>query len=57
MHPLEGFSPVAKNNLKLLNENKIDYDLIETIVNHIDEEEPDGAILVFLPGKISMIST
>eukprot|EP00210_Caulerpa_lentillifera_P007174 g6864.t1 len=46
----ESFSTVVKNNLKRLNENKIDYDLIETIIDHIDDEEPDGAILVFLPG-------
>ncbi|KAK2966090.1 hypothetical protein RJ640_025586 [Escallonia rubra] len=33
-----------------LNEDVIDYDLLEDLVCHIDETYPEGAILVFLPG-------
>uniref|UniRef100_A0A3Q7FA82 RNA helicase n=1 Tax=Solanum lycopersicum TaxID=4081 RepID=A0A3Q7FA82_SOLLC len=33
-----------------LNEDIIDYDLLEDLVCYIDETYPDGAILVFLPG-------
>lgn len=32
-----------------VNEDVIDYDLLEDLVCHIDETYPDGAILVFLP--------
>lgn len=34
---------------KRLNEDVIDYDLLEDLVCHIDESYPEGAILVFLP--------
>lgn len=32
-----------------LNEEIIDYDLLEDLVCYIDETYPEGAILVFLP--------
>ncbi|THF96447.1 hypothetical protein TEA_020634 [Camellia sinensis var. sinensis] len=32
-----------------LNEDVIDYDLLEDLVHYIDETHPEGAILVFLP--------
>lgn len=32
-----------------LNEDVIDYDLLEDLVRDIDESYADGAILVFLP--------
>ena len=34
---------------KKLNEDVIDYDLLEDLVCHVDETYPAGAILVFLP--------
>ncbi|KAL6010623.1 hypothetical protein ACLOJK_001059 [Asimina triloba] len=37
-------------NLRNLNEDVIDYDLLEDLVCYIDETYPGGAILVFLPG-------
>ncbi|CAL5329776.1 unnamed protein product [Camellia sinensis] len=39
-----------------LNEDVIDYDLLEDLVHYIDETHPEGAILVFLPG-VSEIHT
>mgnify|MGYP001791927597 CR=1 FL=1 len=35
-----------------LNEDIIDYDLLEDLVCHIDENCGDGAILVFLPVRL-----
>ncbi|XP_052179398.1 DExH-box ATP-dependent RNA helicase DExH7, chloroplastic isoform X2 [Diospyros lotus] len=40
----------TRQNLKRLNEDVIDYDLLEDLVHFIDETYPEGAILVFLPG-------
>ena len=39
-------------NLALLDEDRLDFDLLEDLVAHIDEsqEGQEGAILVFLPG-------
>lgn len=37
-------------NLKRLNEDVIDYDLLEDLICHIDKTCEEGAILVFLPG-------
>ena len=34
---------------KRLNEDVIDYDLLEDLVCYVDETYPAGAILVFLP--------
>lgn len=34
---------------KALNEDVIDYDILEDLVSHVDETYPAGAILVFLP--------
>lgn len=39
---------------KKLNEDVIDYDLLEDLVCHIDENCGDGAILVFLPVRLSI---
>ncbi|KAI7983032.1 hypothetical protein LOK49_LG15G00584 [Camellia lanceoleosa] len=39
-----------------LNEDAIDYDLLEDLVHYIDETHPEGAILVFLP-RVSEIHT
>ncbi|XP_074328241.1 DExH-box ATP-dependent RNA helicase DExH7, chloroplastic isoform X2 [Apium graveolens] len=44
------YSEQTRQNLKRLNEDVIDYDLLEDMVCHIDETSPEGAILVFLPG-------
>ena len=44
-------SGVTLRNLSRLDENRIDYDLIELLLLVVDESEPrDGAFLVFLPG-------
>lgn len=37
-----------------LNEDIIDYDLLEDLVCYIDETYPEGAILVFLPVSSSI---
>lgn len=34
---------------KKLNEDVIDYDLLEDLICHVDETYPEGAILMFLP--------
>ncbi|CAA0838996.1 RNA helicase family protein [Striga hermonthica] len=44
------YSEQTRQNLKRLNEDNIDYDLLEDLVHHIDESYAEGAILVFLPG-------
>ncbi|KAJ4966079.1 hypothetical protein NE237_017928 [Protea cynaroides] len=46
----QSYSERTRQNLKNLNEDVIDYDLLEDLVCHIDENYPAGAILVFLPG-------
>nr|APO15850.1 helicase [Sesuvium portulacastrum] len=46
----QAYSEQTQLNLKKLNEDVIDYDLLEDLVCHIDENCGDGAILVFLPG-------
>jgi hypothetical protein len=42
----------VQRNLALLDEDRIDYDLLEALVAHINEAnaEQEGSILVFLPG-------
>lgn len=40
----------TRQNLKVLNEDVIDYDVLEDLIRHIDEYYERGAILVFLPG-------
>nr|XP_043628822.1 DExH-box ATP-dependent RNA helicase DExH7, chloroplastic [Erigeron canadensis] len=50
------YSEQTQQNLKRLNEDVIDYDLLEDLICHVDETYPEGAILVFLPG-VSEIHT
>ncbi|KAI3755191.1 hypothetical protein L1987_54986 [Smallanthus sonchifolius] len=50
------YSEQTQKNLKMLNEDVIDYDLLEDLICHVDETYPEGAILVFLPG-VSEIHT
>ena len=40
----------TRRNLMRLNEEKIDYELIQSLLVHIDENFDEGAVLVFLPG-------
>ncbi|KAL8528983.1 hypothetical protein ACS0TY_006448 [Phlomoides rotata] len=51
------YSEQTRQNLKRLNEDIIDYDLLEDLIGHIDETYAEGAILVFLPGvaEINML--
>ena len=44
---------VTRRNLTRVNEDAIDYDLLEELVAFIDDQlaAQDGAILVFLPGE------
>ncbi|OAY64742.1 ATP-dependent RNA helicase Dhx29 [Ananas comosus] len=44
------YSERTRQNLKRLNEDAIDFDLLEDLICYIDENCPPGAILVFLPG-------
>lgn len=46
----QSYSEETQQNLRKLNEDIIDYDLLEDLVCYIDETHPEGAILVFLPG-------
>ncbi|KAK7363934.1 hypothetical protein VNO77_06099 [Canavalia gladiata] len=46
----QSYSEQAHQNLKRLNEDVIDYDLLEDLICFIDETYGEGAILVFLPG-------
>ncbi|CAN8244837.1 unnamed protein product [Cochlearia groenlandica] len=44
------YSDRTQQNLKRLNEDAIDYELLEELICHIDDTCNEGAILVFLPG-------
>lgn len=44
------YSSSTQKNLARLDENRIDFDVLEDLILHIDAEFDDGAILVFLPG-------
>ncbi|KAM5573325.1 DExH-box ATP-dependent RNA helicase DExH7, chloroplastic-like [Rosa sericea] len=46
----QSYREQTRQNLKRLNEDVIDYDLLEDLVCHVDETCGEGAILVFLPG-------
>ena len=47
----EALPLAARRNLARVDETRIDYDLLEELVAHIDEEYGEGAVLVFLPGE------
>ena len=40
----------CRANLGRLAEAAIDFELLEAVVLHIDATQPEGAVLVFLPG-------
>lgn len=44
------YSPATRKNLARLNENRIDYDLLDELVCHLANNSEEGAILVFMPG-------
>lgn len=46
----QDYSAATRRNLARVDEARIDYDLLEDLVAHIDAEHDEGAILVFLPG-------
>ncbi|XP_034601824.1 DExH-box ATP-dependent RNA helicase DExH7, chloroplastic isoform X2 [Setaria viridis] len=46
----KSYSERTNQNLKCLNEDVIDFDLLEDLICYIDENFPPGALLVFLPG-------
>ncbi|KAL6885885.1 hypothetical protein ACP4OV_010146 [Aristida adscensionis] len=46
----KSYSEITNQNLKRLNEDVIDFDLLEDLICYIDENFPPGAVLVFLPG-------
>lgn len=47
---LASYSARTRRNLARLNEEMIDYDLLEELVGQIHETQSPGAVLVFLPG-------
>ncbi|KFK40919.1 hypothetical protein AALP_AA2G060200 [Arabis alpina] len=53
----ESYSDRTRENLERLNEDIIDYELLEELVCHIYDTSEEGAILVFLPGmsEINML--
>ncbi|KAL5566445.1 hypothetical protein UlMin_029609, partial [Ulmus minor] len=46
----QSYGEQTRLNLRRLNEDVIDYDLLEDLVCHVDETCGEGSILVFLPG-------
>ncbi|KAG8082023.1 hypothetical protein GUJ93_ZPchr0014g47055 [Zizania palustris] len=46
----QSYSERTNQNLKRLNEDVIDFDLLEDLIFYIDENYPPGAVLVFVPG-------
>ncbi|CAF2133734.1 unnamed protein product [Brassica rapa] len=52
----ESYSDRTKENLKRLNDDIIDYKLLEEFICHIDTSYEEGAILVFLPNQSSSTS-
>ena len=44
------YSARTRRNLMRLNEERIDYELIQSLLVHIDDHFEEGAVLVFLPG-------
>ncbi|VVA94125.1 unnamed protein product [Arabis nemorensis] len=53
----ENYCGRTRKNLERLNENVIDYELLEELICHIDDTSEEGAILVFMPGmsEINML--
>ena len=47
----QDYSLAARRNLARVDENRIDFDLLEELIGHIDASYEEGAILVFLPGE------
>ena len=45
------YSQSTRRNLARVDENRIDFDLLEELVGHIDAQYDEGAVLVFLPGE------
>lgn len=45
-----GLSAASKQSLQMVNEDRIDFDLMEQLIVNIDTCNEEGAILVFLPG-------
>lgn len=45
------YSTATNRNLARVDENRIDFDLLEDVIAYIDESFEEGAILVFLPGE------
>jgi hypothetical protein len=53
---LTGYPKHVHTNLARVDESSIDYDLLDDLVRHIDTTEDEGAILVFLPGMVEIMS-
>ena len=47
----QDYSLATRRNLARVDENRIDFDLLEELIGHIDASYEEGAILVFLPGR------
>ena len=47
----QDYGPSTRRNLARMDENRIDFDLLEELVGHIDASYDEGAVLVFLPGE------
>ncbi len=47
----ERYGSSVRRNLRRLDEDRIDFDMLEDLVTHVDAEYDEGAILVFLPGQ------
>eukprot|EP00250_Pteridium_aquilinum_P004082 c14319_g1_i2 orf=171-4673(+) len=50
------YSQKTRNNLRKVNEDAIDFDLLEELIMYIDKTGDEGAILVFLPGMGEILS-
>ncbi len=52
LRPLCAAAQAVRRNLARVNEEAIDFDLLEELLAHVhDDPQHDGAVLVFLPGK------
>ncbi|KAL4547972.1 hypothetical protein Ndes2526B_g07186 [Nannochloris sp. 'desiccata'] len=53
----EDYSISVKRNMARVNEDRIDFDLLEDLVGYIHENEEQGAILVFLPDVVYVVDS
>lgn len=53
---LQGYPRFVHTNIGRVDETAIDFELLDDLIRHIDVTEDEGAILVFLPGMMEIMS-